>query len=648
LRSPGKLMVIALSLIAILLSTSRGLAWGERGHHVVAEAAARLVETMAPATPDGRALAEFFSDHSLILGRLSYVPDSSWRNAAEKRRISAMNSPHHYFGPERVLGAPPAGAGPEFERYLAGVRSLPADYSELRKRYEGTDMALPGVPAEARRLRVYEDLGVKPWRAQELYDLLVEAFRCAKQKEQRAQPAAAGGAYPPLPSPFRLPPDITGEASAPPLPTYVCQNELPRRSDLHAAVVLAGVLAHFVGDQSQPYHPTADYDGWVTGNGGIHAYFESRVVHHLDERLQADVLERSRSAEFRRQIWEQIGTDVNARNGVAQLLINMAADSLRAVETVRRLDDQAAILSKSVWLEWGDYPWRHPDKTFPEAERRPATDARVQQAFRPVVVERLAVGAAALARLWVEAWKAGGEPALAGVSSLDLPYPHDAPFIWPAFDAEALKRSEPWYRGRGYPAHWWAPIPAAEKQWWEILPQEAGPGEVIVSKRHELGLLSNFAPTPFEFRGKRYASVEGFWQMLLYPEGPDDPRAQHPRLEWRYTREQLAQMTGFEAKNAGGLAEENMKKMGITWVSFEGRRMPYWTREEGEHYRLIVAAMRAKLEQNPEVKRVLLATRDLILKPDHHPEPEASPAWSYTEIWMKLRCELQKQERKER
>lgn len=52
---------------------------------------------------------------------------------------------------------------------------------------------------------------------------------------------------------------------------------------------------------------------------------------------------------------------------------------------------------------------------------------------------------------------------------------------------------------------------------WEILPQEAAPGEVILSKRHELGLLSNFAATPFVFRGKRYASLEGFWQMMLYP-----------------------------------------------------------------------------------------------------------------------------------
>lgn len=192
-----------------------------------------------------------------------------------------------------------------------------------------------------------------------------------------------------------------------------------------------------------------------------------------------------------------------------------------------------------------------------------------------------------------------------------------------------------------YPAHWFTPVIDPKKPDWEILPQEAGPGEVILSKRHELGLLSNFAPTPFIFHGKRYASLEGFWQMMKYPEGPDDPR-KSPGVEWNYTRDQVAQMASFEAKRAGDLGEENMKKLGITWVSFEGKRFEYWDAKPGEHYQLIVAAMWEKVKQNQEVKKVLLLTGDLILKPDHHQEPDAPPEWRYFEIWMQIRGELQK------
>jgi predicted NAD-dependent protein-ADP-ribosyltransferase YbiA (DUF1768 family) len=197
-------------------------------------------------------------------------------------------------------------------------------------------------------------------------------------------------------------------------------------------------------------------------------------------------------------------------------------------------------------------------------------------------------------------------------------------------------------RDSRYPSHWWTPVAKEGAPAWEILPQEAGSGEVILSKRNELGLLSNFAATPFTFKGKRYASLEGFWQMMKYPEGPNDPRAKLPELEWKYTRGQVAQLTSFEAKNAGTLAEDNMKKLGITWVTFAGKRFEYRPAKPGEHYRLIVAATRAKVEQNPEVRKVLMATGDLILKPDHHQGPNPPAAWRYYEILTQIRSELQK------
>jgi predicted NAD-dependent protein-ADP-ribosyltransferase YbiA (DUF1768 family) len=191
-----------------------------------------------------------------------------------------------------------------------------------------------------------------------------------------------------------------------------------------------------------------------------------------------------------------------------------------------------------------------------------------------------------------------------------------------------------------YPPHWWAPVADDRKPDWEILPQAAGPGEVILSKRNELGILSNFAATPFTFRSRRYASVEGFWQMMLYPEDQRDPRANAPGIVWLHTRAEVSRMTAFDAKDAGTAAEENMRKMGIDWVTFEGKRMPYRSKEKGEHYRLIVAAMRAKLEQNPKVREILLATGNLVLRPDHIEEPDPPAEWLYFNIWMEIRQEL--------
>ncbi len=214
--------------------------------------------------------------------------------------------------------------------------------------------------------------------------------------------------------------------------------------------------------------------------------------------------------------------------------------------------------------------------------------------------------------------------------------------------ASVLAAAEPASAPRDprYPAHWWTPVPKEGAPAWEILPQEAGPGEVILSKRHELGLLSNFAATPFTFHGKRYASLEGFWQAMKYPESADDPRAQFPGLKWEFTRAQVEQLTAFEAKRAGDLGDANMAKMGIGWVSFEGTRFDYKPKAPGEHYRLIVAATREKVRQNPEVRKVLLSTGDLVLKPDHHQEPDAPAAWRYFEILTQIRTELQQAARK--
>jgi predicted NAD-dependent protein-ADP-ribosyltransferase YbiA (DUF1768 family) len=202
------------------------------------------------------------------------------------------------------------------------------------------------------------------------------------------------------------------------------------------------------------------------------------------------------------------------------------------------------------------------------------------------------------------------------------------------------KTGEPIAQESRYPASWWTPVSKEGTPNWEILPQEAGSGEVILSKRNELGLLSNFAATPFEFRGRQYASLEGFWQMMKYPEGPDDPRAKFAGLEWKYKRDEVAQLTAFDAKKAGDLASQNMKKMGIDWVTFEGREMPYRPAVPGDHYRLIVEATREKVRQNANVQKVLLATGDLVLKPDHHHEPDSPAAWRYYEILMQVRDEL--------
>lgn len=191
-----------------------------------------------------------------------------------------------------------------------------------------------------------------------------------------------------------------------------------------------------------------------------------------------------------------------------------------------------------------------------------------------------------------------------------------------------------------YPEEWFRAVPREGAPAWEVLPQDAKPGEVILSKRNELGILSNFAATPFVYHGQTYASVEGLWQSMKYPDPQltGDVRFTKP---FTLTRAQVSQLTAFEAKDAGNIGSKFMKELKIDWVSFEGEAFTYCSTIRGAHYRIIREVMKEKLLQNPEVKRILLATGDLILRPDHLPDSCKAPEWNYFEIWMELRAELQ-------
>jgi predicted NAD-dependent protein-ADP-ribosyltransferase YbiA (DUF1768 family) len=190
-----------------------------------------------------------------------------------------------------------------------------------------------------------------------------------------------------------------------------------------------------------------------------------------------------------------------------------------------------------------------------------------------------------------------------------------------------------------YPKHWWEdPQDPTDKPDWELLPSEAGPGEVILSKRNELGILSNLAPTPFELDGQTYASIEALWQMLKLPEdSKDDPRN---KWVWPCSREQMQRLSGLESKRLGDQASLVMKSQALNWVSYQGERWTYPETNRGPFYGLIRRALQAKLVQNPEVFQILKQTGDLILKPDHTTTGPLSPAHRYNEIWMELRQTL--------
>lgn len=194
-----------------------------------------------------------------------------------------------------------------------------------------------------------------------------------------------------------------------------------------------------------------------------------------------------------------------------------------------------------------------------------------------------------------------------------------------------------------YPREWWIEIPREEAASWEILPQDAKPGEVILSKRTELGIFSNFGATPFVLDGKYFASVEGLWQSIKYPDPTIPQDSRHEIKDWPFTRKAVENMVGKDAKNAGNLANKIYSQYGLKDVNWGEDFFDYVDHAEGSayHYDLIKRALRAKLDQTPGLWDLLLKTGCLTLKPDHKPGPNEPASYRYYEIYMELRVERQ-------
>ena len=186
-----------------------------------------------------------------------------------------------------------------------------------------------------------------------------------------------------------------------------------------------------------------------------------------------------------------------------------------------------------------------------------------------------------------------------------------------------------------YPPSWWVLEKNSQLKTWERLPNQVKAPKLVVSLHSPLRVLHPLGSKPFSYGGKRYQSIESFWQSMKFPSHEEDPRHTGSRL--KYTREQVMKLSASKARLAGIEAGEKMKRMGINWVSFDSLTFPYRENKRGQHYQLIFMAYLQMLDQNPGVKKLLIETKGLKLVSDTAIEKELPPAWKFWEILMAIR-----------
>ena len=355
-----KLFSLTIFLLTALISLSaeKTFAWGGRGHNTICEAAPFLVKD--------KELKKFLQARPHIMGHLCNIPDTQLRNEAGDAK--AAGDAAHFIDPE-ILGFT--------------AKTLPLDLEKLKKEFTGKPSQLD---PDEKIFSVTRQLGSVYWRVDQLMNNLAglkKDFADAKLPQNKGEE----------------------------------QNmDFPFNKATYTFMTTAGVMGHYVGDTAQPFHTTADYDGWMSGHGGIHGYYEEALVSELDGDLVSKVIKNARAQKHPE--WLK-GTYLERMKefGIA------AANDL---EKIKKLDP---IITKSEFRKEKGMQIK-----TPATRKDPAT---VVKKFEPLIVTHMARAAWMLAQLWDEAYVAAGKPQLTAYRAYK--YPLTVEFIYPTYDEAPTK-----------------------------------------------------------------------------------------------------------------------------------------------------------------------------------------------------------------
>lgn len=353
--------------IIFLLTTlmaSTALSWGGRGHDTLCEVAVYLVKE--------KGLKEYLQNKPQMMGHLCNMPDFYWKSLGSD--IGKLGNSTHFIDPE-IIGI--------------AVEKIPLDYQKLIQEYTGTPNKFKNDGSTV--FSIPTEFGSVWWRADQFVRRIMNL-----EKDFASAKVPANG-------------------------KEEQDNELPYNKLAFQMVVDMGIMGHFVGDTSQPFHTTADYDGWATGHGGIHAYFEDVAVGHFDGDLSARVLKTARA--MKNPEFLKPKTTLEKMKSLSEI-------SRAEVPKILKVDP---IIKKSVVVKEKGMELKT------AAERLPGEVGFKR--FEKIIVTDLARGALLLANLWDESYVKAGRPKLAAYKSYKYPFTVD--FIAPDyFDLKAVERKK--------------------------------------------------------------------------------------------------------------------------------------------------------------------------------------------------------------
>ncbi len=300
-----------------------------------------------------------------MMGHLCNIPDIYWRGLAPEQ--TKEGNPTHYT---------------ESEPIGVALKDMPLDMKVMIEKYNGTDAHhKPGSKISS----LPHEIGTNWWRANQLFEMSVEEGKKLK--------------------------DLTVPANS----KDEQNDELPYNKYLYNMLTSMGIMGHFVGDNGQPLHSTADYDGYAEGHGGLHAYFEDLSVSYFEQDLTTQIVDKAKAIDRN----PKLNKFVNEKT-VLEKMRALAVLSNGEIKEMYRLDP---VITKSLLKEEKGMKIKTPAV-------RKSPDAG-QKVFAGMIVTDMARSALLLAKLWDDIYVKIGKPDFKTYKSYRYPLTPD--FVMPNY-----------------------------------------------------------------------------------------------------------------------------------------------------------------------------------------------------------------------
>ncbi|TGE18978.1 zinc dependent phospholipase C family protein [Hymenobacter elongatus] len=164
---------------------------------------------------------------------------------------------------------------------------------------------------------------------------------------------------------------------------------------------VAADLGHYLGDATQPLHTSSNHDGQLTGQKGIHAFYESQMVEKFGSTYNFKLREPRLIQDPVAETWRLIAQS------------HASADTLLAIEKKLQAETPAAAMFET------DAQGQVKKNVFNSNVRSAAYTESFHKALRHMEERQLRTAAQAAANYWYTAWINAGQPDL---SKLDTDY----------------------------------------------------------------------------------------------------------------------------------------------------------------------------------------------------------------------------------